>query len=513
MPGAQSASCSADGPVCASSSSILSRGAAGSAVVPAFATSTLACLGARLQPGHYYRAITCNRISSASALAQLGLPVAKRFSRSSTFTGSPLQRTGWLARGARVTGCAVHTAPVSSSASMQPNGSQSTMRVIRVDRQSPDDALLEPAARLLREGEIVAFPTETVYGLGANALSATACAKIFTAKGRPSDNPLIVHIASLDMLSQLSRTPLSELPPRFQQTIDQFWPGPLTILFPRAASVPDIVTSGLDTVAVRFPSDPVASALIHRAGVPVAAPSANISGRPSATRAEHVVEDFEGRVQCVVDGGPCAVGLESTVLDMLRDPPLILRPGGVTLEALRAGPLPDALQYGLSPGASRDAELEAKPTTPGMKYKHYSPSAEVVLFVGRNAGGIGRRIAGEVEGLLMHQKPGGPPLGLILHSGAVAGSAAWLAQRYPNLFIVDLSTSSLPATTEDGEESGLAPAAGGTPALARDIFHALRLLDTRQCSQIFVEGTSEEGIGAAVMNRLRKAASNVIDCS
>ena len=222
------------------------------------------------------------------------------------------------------------------------------------------------AVGLLRSGCVVAIPTETVYGLAANALSATAVAGIFAAKNRPSDNPLIIHVSSLDMLRSLY-PPGWTLPPAYGAAVAALWPGPLTILLPRSSLVPDAVTCGLPTMAVRMPSHPVALQLIEACGFPLAAPSANSSGRPSPTLASHVLSDLQGRIPLVLDGGPCTCGVESTVLDALRAPPAILRPGGVTQEQLRALPGLEGLQ--VYRRDFTDAQLEASPTTPGMKYR------------------------------------------------------------------------------------------------------------------------------------------------
>ncbi|KAL6764481.1 DHBP synthase RibB-like alpha/beta domain-containing protein [Haematococcus lacustris] len=236
---------------------------------------------------------------------------------------------------------------------------------------------LHAAAALLLADQVVALPTETVYGLAANALSVAAVARIYTAKQRPADNPLIVHGADMGMLRALY-PPGWKLPSSYQAAVQAHWPGPLTILLPRSPQVPDIVTCGQPTMAVRMPSHPVARALIALAGVPLAAPSANSSGRPSPTTAAHVMEDLAGRIPLVLDGGPCSLGLESTVLDALRHPPVVLRPGGVTAEQLRRLPgLQGLLVYSKD---LRDAALEQAPTTPGMKYRHYSPTAQVTLL-------------------------------------------------------------------------------------------------------------------------------------
>jgi L-threonylcarbamoyladenylate synthase len=237
----------------------------------------------------------------------------------------------------------------------------------------PTDEAIEYAASLLKEGELVAFPTETVYGLGANALNDKAVLSIFKAKERPADNPLIVHITEREDLF-----PLCHPNEKALKLMDAFWPGPLTLLMKKTAAVPNVTTAGLDTVAIRMPSHPVARAPIKACGCPVAAPSANRSGRPSPTKAAHVMEDMAGRIPLILDGGPCDVGLESTVVDMTGEIPLVLRPGGVTPEMLfqAAGPVETArsILAPLKPG-------EAAPS-PGMRHRHYAPKGTLTLVSG-----------------------------------------------------------------------------------------------------------------------------------
>lgn len=240
-----------------------------------------------------------------------------------------------------------------------------------------DAAGLSEAARLLRDGQLVGMPTETVYGLAADALNGPAVASIFAAKGRPQDNPLIVHIETMAALPSLVR----EVPEAAQRLAQAYWPGPLTMIFPKGPAVPDEVTAGLDTVAVRMPSHPVAQALIRGSGCPLAAPSANRSGSPSPTTARRVMEDMAGRIAAVVDGGPCAVGVESTVVDMTARPPRLLRPGGITPAMLRAV----VGEIVVDSAVTAPLAQGAKAASPGMKYKHYAPSARVVLVKGTPA--------------------------------------------------------------------------------------------------------------------------------
>src|SRR5690554_2483728 len=235
---------------------------------------------------------------------------------------------------------------------------------------------LAEAARLLRAGECVAFPTETVYGLGANALDAKAVEAIFVAKGRPQDNPLIVHCASEVQVREL----VEEIPLDAVKLMERFWPGPLTLVLPRSSRIPPVVSAGLETLAVRIPSHPLALELIERAELPLAAPSANLSGRPSPTTAQHVYTDLKGRIAAVVDGGETGWGVESTVVDCTSQPFRLLRPGGVTLEELNS-----ICHVQVDPGVYGGLEPGIQPRSPGMKYRHYAPNAKVILVVGEGA--------------------------------------------------------------------------------------------------------------------------------
>ena len=238
-----------------------------------------------------------------------------------------------------------------------------------IDGVHPEAELLKEGAEWLRSGELVAFPTETVYGLGANALDASACAKIFAAKGRPQDNPLIVHVCNRVMANLL----VEEWTPAAELCVQHFWPGPLTLVMSKTANVLDIVTAGLPNVAIRMPSHPVALRLIEETGLPIAAPSANLSGKPSPTSGSHVWRDMKGKIPLILDAGACLVGLESTVLDVSGGIPTILRPGGISKEQLEA-----------ILGEIRVDELSENqvPKAPGMKYRHYAPQGEMILMVG-----------------------------------------------------------------------------------------------------------------------------------
>jgi len=343
----------------------------------------------------------------------------------------------------------------------------------KIDRDYPDPQIMKAAADIIRQGKLVAFPTETVYGLGANGLDAAAVGRIFQAKGRPSDNPLILHIADRQELDKL----VTAVPGWLDPLLAKFWPGPFTVVLPHSKIVPDAVTAGLDTVAVRLPSLGAARELILAAGVPIAAPSANLSGRPSPTTAEAVMADMEGRIEMVLDAGPCDVGLESTVLDCSAQPPTILRPGGVTQEMLES-----CLIQVRSAGRSK-VDDAAVPRAPGMKYRHYAPAAPLVLF----PVGSGSAVTNSSDQLLAALIAG-------ISEGKAVGAvvSAELAERLPpGVTIAVYGSRKCPAETAAG------------------LYEALRFFDTHPVDVIFAEGVREEGIGRALMNRLYKAASSV----
>ena len=331
------------------------------------------------------------------------------------------------------------------------------------------DALARAGA-LIREGRLVAFPTETVYGLGANALDAKAVKSIFEAKGRPGDNPLIVHISDLSQLSPL----IAQAPsPMARALIDACWPGPMTLIFPKSDAVPMEVTAGLDTVAIRYPGHPAARALIDAAERPIAAPSANRSGRPSPTTAAHVLEDMDGRIPMILDGGPCDVGLESTVIDVSGqsgDLPRILRPGGVTPE--RIAEICGGVQ--VDDAVLRPLREGERPRSPGMKYRHYAPRGQLTIVVGDEARVIDRIAALYDDAAAQGQKP------LIL---ALEGHRTAYGSRH---------------TLSLGQD-----AAG----MAHALFNALRDADALGADILFSEAVSTDGVGLAVMNRLGRAAA------
>ena len=331
---------------------------------------------------------------------------------------------------------------------------------------APTDETLGLAAELLRGGQLVAFPTETVYGLGANALDSAAVLRIFAAKGRPADNPLIVHIHAREQLDELCDASASA-----GKLMDAFWPGPLTLIMPRRAAVPDAVTAGLDTVAVRMPSHPVARRLLEVCGLPIAAPSANRSGKPSPTAARHVLDDMNGRVPLILDGGNCDVGLESTVVDMSGDRPCILRPGGVTKAMLEAV----IGEVGVAGSVLRPLKPGEAALSPGMRYKHYAPAGQVTLVEGEEA---------EVTAALR-----------ALHRQATAeGRKACVmcfSEHVPAL--KDCSPHDIGSRDNPSE-------------VARRLFDTLRRLDDEGMDAIFSEVMPPEGVGLAVMNRLGRAA-------
>ncbi|MCA1055098.1 threonylcarbamoyl-AMP synthase [Rossellomorea aquimaris] len=317
------------------------------------------------------------------------------------------------------------------------------------------------AARFLQENEVVAFPTETVYGLGANAKSDEAVDKIFKAKGRPSDNPLIVHISNKQQLSEL----VNDVPEAAEKLISAYWPGPLTLIFHKKEGVlSEKVTAGLESVAIRMPDHPVALAIIEEAGLPIAAPSANRSGKPSPTAAQHVVDDLEGRIVGVVDGGETGVGVESTVVDCTGEVPVILRPGGVTREQLHEVVGQVAVDPSLKEG-------KGAPKSPGMKYTHYAPDAPVYLVDGTRE---------DVQKLVDEKRAEGLKAGVLT------------TDEFVEEYRADVVLSV-------GRRDDLNTVAHG-------LYNALRTFNNSDVDIIFAEMFPEEGVGLAIMNRLQKAA-------
>lgn len=331
---------------------------------------------------------------------------------------------------------------------------------------------LHKAAQIIREGGIIAFPTETVYGLGANALNPHAVRKIFGAKGRPPDNPLIVHVSGLQQVKQL----VEALPQEAQILAEKFWPGPLTMVLKKSTVVPEITTANLTSVAVRVPGEPLALKLIELAG-PIAAPSANLSGRPSPTSAQHVIEDMAGRIDGIIDGGECTIGVESTVVNLLSNPPALLRPGGVTLEELQ-----EVLGQRLLDLTEKSAE-EGPPLSPGMKYTHYSPRTPLYLVEGKGEPQK-RQILALVESFKLQDRR----IGLLVSEEL---SKALTEAKADNIEILSPRNKPLVA--------------------AHKLFSALRKLDAAGIDVIVAEGFEEKEIGHALMNRLRKAAVEIVE--
>lgn len=325
------------------------------------------------------------------------------------------------------------------------------------------EAVIEKAAHILSDGGLVAFPTETVYGLGANAYNPEAAKKIYEAKGRPSDNPLIIHISDMDMLTDVC----CSVPSLAKELASRFWPGPLTLILPKGKRIPYEATGGLDTVAVRLPSHKTALRLIRKCGFPIAAPSANSSGKPSPTRASHVAFDLSGKIDMIIDGGPCEIGLESTIVDVTGDMPAILRPGFISGEDVRK------LAENVSALISEPEIVKS----PGTKYKHYSPKASVTLVLGEP-----EPVARKIEELIRGAEAAGKKAGAL-----VTDEARYL---YGEGHIISVGSAA------DMEE------------VARNLFKALRKCDFYGYDEMFSIGFNDAGLGAAVMNRLAKAAGN-----
>src|SRR5215212_11478795 len=339
--------------------------------------------------------------------------------------------------------------------------------VLRVDSTTPEANMIQQAAATLLRGGLVAFPTETVYGLGANALDAVAVQRIFVAKGRPASDPLIVHIAALDQLDRVAE----DVPALAHTLAQMFWPGPLTLVLKRRPAIPATVSAARDTVAVRMPDHAVPLALIRAADAPIAAPSANMFTRPSPTTAAHVLEDLDGRIDLLFDGGPTPIGLESTVLDLTSSRPMLLRPGGISIESLRQH-IADLI---FTP---RYIEHDsAAPASPGMLLKHYSPHAELLLFAGPPERALGR-----MRQFALAAIQRGERVGVMLSNEAI-GRFAELA-----VIIVPLGPR------EDMNQIG------------RRIFASMRELDQQGVERILVRGVERTGIGLAIWDRLVRAA-------
>jgi len=349
--------------------------------------------------------------------------------------------------------------------------------IIRFNREDPDMTGIDKAGKIIKEGGLVAFPTETVYGLGGDALNPDSSRKIYEAKGRPSDNPLIVHIADVKDISKIAVTDniayvIDDVSNKIAELADRFWPGPLTIILHKTDAVPRETTGGLDTVAIRMPSDPIALAFIKASGGFIAAPSANISGRPSPTEVSHVIEDMDGRIDMILDGGDVAIGVESTILDLTDEIPMILRPGAITVDDL-SGVLGEVR---IDPAVIEDGSTAA-PKAPGMKYRHYAPKGELVIVTGTHKNVtdyINRRAEEEKNDLL--------------RTGVICADEHVLDYRAP--FIK------------------CAGKLGDEETAAKRLYSILREFDHDEVDRIYSEAFDTEGIGNAVMNRLLKAAGH-----
>lgn len=339
---------------------------------------------------------------------------------------------------------------------------------VEPDAKETDPAIIE-AAQMLQQGSVIAFPTETVYGLGANALDTEAIKKIYQAKGRPSDNPLIVHIASIEQLQTL----VQDINETSQKLIENFWPGPLTIIFNSKNNVSELVTAGLSTVAVRMPSHPVALAIIKAANLPIAAPSANKSGSPSPTSASHVWDDLHGLIEGIVDGGSTMIGVESTVIDVSGDVPTILRPGGVTVEELEKVIGKVQIDKGI-------IDQTEKPISPGMKYRHYAPQGEMIILKGSE-----ENIIRAVNSLIIEKKSEG------LRVGVLTTKEHRALYGFADLILAYGTKNNM-------------------DQLAENLYDALRTFDLREIDLIIAEAVEETGIGLAIMNRIKKAANGKI---
>lgn len=354
-----------------------------------------------------------------------------------------------------------------------------TKRVIIEDRNHIKDEELREAAGILRSGGLVAFPTETVYGLGGNALDEDAARKIYAAKGRPSDNPLIAHVSCMEEVAPL----VKEIPEAGRKLMEAFWPGPLTMIFPKSDKVPYGTTGGLDTVAIRMPDDPVANRLIALAGVPVAAPSANTSGRPSPTTADHVWQDMNGRIEMIIDGGPVGIGVESTIVDVSSAVPSVLRPGAITMEMLEAV----LGNVSVDPAILGPLSADVRPKAPGMKYKHYAPKADLTLVepedVDRENGLDEKQLQamiGKVRELSRGKIEAGCKVGVIC-------------------------TDESRHCYTDGEVRSIGERKSQA-SVAHNLYALLREFDDLGVDYIFSESFPKDHLGQAIMNRLSKAA-------
>jgi L-threonylcarbamoyladenylate synthase len=343
-------------------------------------------------------------------------------------------------------------------------------KIVKIEQVKEQREALHEAGEILRSGGLVAFPTETVYGLGANGLDAEACAGIYAAKGRPSDNPLILHVANRSMVEQIAAV----IPPLAEKLMAAFCPGPITLIMQRKAIVPDRITGGLSTVGIRMPENDVARALIQAAGVPIAAPSANISGRPSPTSAELTARDLDGRIPLILDGGPCHFGVESTIVDCTGNKAVILRPGAITREMLVE--LLGEEMVAMDPAL---VGADVVPRAPGMKYTHYAPKAPLTLIEG-----MPTRMVRAFQREVVRLQGEGQVVGVMASHEVLAG----LKEILPAELMADYGHQ------------------GNLPSIAANIYEALRSFDDKPADVLLGEGTTDQGLGLAIMNRLHKAS-------
>lgn len=344
-------------------------------------------------------------------------------------------------------------------------------KLIKIDADNPNREDMQEAAEIIRSGGLVAFPTETVYGLGANALDPEASKRIYAAKGRPSDNPLIVHICRFEELESIAK----EVPTQAGKLADAFWPGPLTMIVWKNEKVPYETTGGMDTVAIRMPNHPVALALIDESGCMIAAPSANTSGKPSPTEAAHVALDLDGKIPMILDGGSVGIGIESTIIDLTEKIPMILRPGYITKEMLE-----EVLgeEVRIDPGIIA-ADSTKKPKAPGMKYKHYAPKADLVLVEGEQ-----EAVVAKINALVREKQAAGLKVGVVA------------TDETESLYQADYVVTIGARSDED--------------AIARHLYKILREFDDWNVDAIYSESFSTPRIGQAIMNRLMKAAGHQV---
>jgi len=348
--------------------------------------------------------------------------------------------------------------------------------LIKISSEKPEIEKIQLAANVINKGGLVAFPTETVYGLGADALNSKAVEKIFAAKKRPPDNPIIVHVASKEDVYRLAKS----VPKGAEKLMSQFWPGPLTLILKRSELVPDITVVGLDTIAIRMPNNEVALALIRESRTPIAAPSANLAGRPSPTTAQHVIDDLAGRIDVVLDAGPTRIGVESTVVDMTTSIPVVLRPGGTPFEKLKNVLGKVDLHPAVIAATKRRVDVAR---SPGMKHRHYAPKAEMVVVEGKP-----EKVLERVQGLVASYMAKDKKVGVLATNESQS--------NYNADVVKSLGSRSDPDT------------------IAKNLFKLLRELDQENVDVIIAEGIAAEGLGLAVMNRVRRAANfNIVKVS